>query len=307
MSTSFQGRGEPLRLLRWIPRHADWLALVCSTGGYFTRAQLAHFLGVGLPQAVRVVRKMVEGKIAAEQVLERRKVCRIYSSVIYRELGLHPGRGHSEVSMESIMVRLLSLDYLIEHPGLPWLLTAAEQVRAFEAVGIGRELLPSNLSGGAAPGRVRYFPRGAPIAFGGGRALFTFTDPGYAKSKPLRDWAGRHRWLWEALRERGHPVEVVAIVRAVRELQRSRRALDACRAPDPSASSGEGRAARLERERLERAILDGDDDALPMPGDIQAGLERIAALREIERSVRPWPEIDASATWRSSRLPGGWC
>ena len=307
MTGGLEGRGEPLRMLGWIPRHADWLALVCHTGGYFTRAQLAHFLGVGLPQAVRVVRKMVTRKIAAEQVLERRMVCRIRSSVIYRALGLHPGRGFSEVSTESIVVRLLSLDYVIEHPGLPWLLTEAEQVRAFEAAGIPRELLPSSLSGGTAPVRVRYFPRGSPIAFGGGRALFTFTDPGYAKGTALRHWAGRHRQLWEALRERGHPVEVVAIVRAVRELQRSRRALDACRAPDGSASSGKGRAARIERERIERAILDGEDNALPVPGDIQSGLRRIAALREIERSVRPWPEVDASAAWRSSRLPGGWC
>ena len=307
MTGNLQGRGEPLLRFGWPERHADWIALVCPTGGYFTRAQLAHFLGVRLPQAASVVRKMVARKIAVEEVLERRKVCRIRSKVIYRALGLHPDRGYWRVRTESIIVRLLSLDYVIERPGLPWLPTAAEKVRAFEAAGIPREILPSCRSGGFAPGQVRYFPRRSPVAFDGDRALFAFTDPGYARTKPLRDWAGRHRRLWEALRERGHPVEVVAIVRAVRELRRSRRALDVCRAPHPSPSSVEGRAARRERARIERAIIEGDDDALPVPGDIQSGLRRIAALREIERSVRPWPEIDASAVWRSSRLPGGWC
>ena len=306
MTGTLEGRGKPLLRFGWPERHADWIALVCPTGGHFTRAQLAAFLGVGPPQAARVVRRMVERRIATERVLEGRKVCRIRSKPIYRALGLHTERGRWRMGAEAVMVRLLSLDYMVDHTGLPWLPTAAEQVGAFEAAGIARECLPSRLSGGRAPGRVLYFPRGLPVAFGGGRALFAFTDPGYANTRPLRLWAGGHRRLWEALRARGHRVEVVAIVRAVRELGRSRRALDLCRVPDPSPSSGEGRAARRERERIERAILEGNDDALPVPGDIQAGLRRIAALREIERSVRTWPEIDAAAVWRSSRLAGGW-
>ncbi|MDE3261213.1 MAG: hypothetical protein OYL41_04420 [Acidobacteriota bacterium] len=307
MTGTVEGRGEPLLRFGWPERHADWIALVCPTGGFFTRAQLAAFLGVGLPQAARVVRRMLERKIAVERVLEGRKVCRIRSKTVYRALGLDPQRGRWRIGTEAVVVRLLSLDYVVDHPGLPWLPTATEQVRAFEAAGIKRELLPSRLSGGRAPQRVLYFPRAFPVAFGGGRALFAFTDPGYARIRPLRKWAGGHRRLWEALRARGHRVEVVAIVRAVRELRRSRRALDLCRVPDPSPSSGEGRAARSERKRIERAILEGSDEALPVPGDIQSGLRRIAALREIERSVRAWPEIDAAAVWRSSRLPGGWC
>ena len=177
------------------------MALVWPTGGYFTRAQLAAFLGVRMSRAGSVVGKMVDRKITAEEVLERRKVCRIRSSVIYRVLGLHPGRGFSEVSTESIVVRLLSLDYVIEHPGLLWLLAEQEKVRAFGAAGIPRELLPSCFSGRAAPGRVRYFLRGLPVAFDSGRVLF-------------------------------------AVVRAVPELQRSRRAFGVCRAHDPFRSSG---------------------------------------------------------------------
>ena len=306
MTGTLEGRGEPLLRFGWPERQADWIALVCPTGGFFTRVQLAAFLGVGLPHAARVARKMVERNIAVESVLERRKVCRIRSKTVYRALGLHPDHGRWRVGTEAVMVRLLSLDYVVEHPRLPWLPTAAEQVGAFEAAGIPRELFPKCLSGGRKPGQVRYFPRALPVAFGDGRALFAFTDPGYVTTKPFRLWAGGHRRLWEALRERGHRVEVVAIVRAVRELRRSRRALDLCRAPDPSPSSREGRAARRERKRIERAILQANDDALPVPGDIQSGLRRIAALREIERSVRPWPEIDAAAVWRSRRLAGGW-
>ena len=56
------------------------------------------------------------------------------------------------------MRRLLSLDYVIEHSGLPWLPTEPEKVAAFEALGIERELLPSRLYRGAAGDTRRCFP-----------------------------------------------------------------------------------------------------------------------------------------------------
>ena len=40
------------------------------------------------------------------------------------------------------MRRLLSLDYVLEHPGLPWLPTESEKVGAFEALGIERRIAP---------------------------------------------------------------------------------------------------------------------------------------------------------------------
>ena len=41
-----------------------------------------------------------------------------------------------------LMRRLLSLDYVIEHPRLPWLPTEAEKVAACEALGIERRVPP---------------------------------------------------------------------------------------------------------------------------------------------------------------------
>ena len=56
------------------------------------------------------------------------------------------------------MRRLLSLDYVLEHPDLPWLPTESEKVGAFEALGIERRILPSRLYRGAAGNTRRYFP-----------------------------------------------------------------------------------------------------------------------------------------------------
>ena len=150
------------------------MALVWPTGGYFTRAQPAASLGVRMSRAGAVVRRMVDRKIAAEEVLERRKVCRIRSGVTCRALGLHPGRGFSEVSTEFIVMRLLSLDYVIEHPGLPWLLTEAEKGRAFGAAGNPAGTPPElPRRGGCSTSRAGYRSPSA-----GPPRLFAFLDPG---------------------------------------------------------------------------------------------------------------------------------
>ena len=101
----------------------------------------------------------------------------------------------------------------------------------------------------------------------------------------------------------------MAVVRTVRELHRARTILENWvhgRTSDSSGPSESREAARREIARIERAILEGDDCALDEYGDLQAGLERIVELKELQRTLRSRAAIDCFATWRSTRLPGGW-
>ncbi len=302
MTAYLRGREEVVRALGWKIQYAEWIALVCLTGGYFTRAQLAVFLGVGYRRARHIVREMLKREIVTEAPLEGRMVCRVPGIRIYRALRVPYLCPRAAASMHLVMRRLLSLDYVLEHPGLCWLPAEAEQVGAFDALGIGREHLPSRLCGGKAS---HHFPDGLPIAVDGGRAHFAFADPGYAVGVPFRRWAKAHRPLWEMLRVRGYTVEVVAVVRTVRELQRARRQLKWWSRPVEQGSE-EGRAVRRELGQIERTILEGNDDALAPYGDIQGALRRIVELRKLERSLRPEPTVDAFDIWRSDRLRGGW-
>ena len=68
--------------------------------------------------------------------------CRIFARRIYRALGAEDIRDRRSASEEVLLRCLLSLDYVLEHLGLPWLPTEPEEVRAFEALGIERRLLP---------------------------------------------------------------------------------------------------------------------------------------------------------------------
>ena len=207
------------------------------------------------------------------------------------------------------MRRLLAFDYVLDHPQVPWLPTEPEKMAAFEALSVERRLLPRRIYRGAAGNLRRYFPLRLPVALDAERAVFVYVDPGHDTTTALRSWAVAHRGRWEALRERGRSIEVVAVVRTVRELQRALTILEGwtntSTASGPSAAPEPDSAARREIVRIEQAIRKKDDRVLKEYGDLQACLKRIVELNDLHRSSTPGTMIHGFATWRSRRLPGG--
>ena len=158
MIAHLAGRERALEPFGWTGRQAEWIALACLHSGVFIRAQLSAYLRIDRWQAIRFVRAMSERRLAADETLEGRKVCRICGRGIYRALGAEDLRHRRTASDEVLLRRLLSLDYVLQHTGLSWLPTEPEKVGAFEALGIERRLLPSRLYRGAAGNTRRYFP-----------------------------------------------------------------------------------------------------------------------------------------------------
>ena len=307
MSAPPSERGQALWPLGWTGALANWIAFASLNGGLFTRRQIATYLRVGRVQALRRVREMTAGRIALEETVEGRRICRITKPRIYKALGLSPTRGRPVLRRHAAMRRLLTLDYAIDHRRLPWLPTAAEKVEAFEALGIARDVLPSRRHGVPDIGtRTAYFQHEFPIALDGHRALFAFVDPGFSSGESLRRWGKMHRPLWDALRERGRAIEIVAAVRSVRELQRARGTLENWSRPLPIPASADGRPVREEIERIEGAVLRWDEAVIREYGGIRNALGRLADLRRGGGSARNGPAIDAFDTWRSTRLPGEW-
>ena len=309
MIAHLRGREDALEAFGWTGRQAEWIALACLHSGVFIRAQLSAYLRIDRWQALRFVRAMSDRRLAADETLEGRKVCRIFGRRIYRALGAEDIRHRRTGSEEVLLRRLLSLDYVLEHPGLPWLPTEKEKVRAFEALDIERRHLPSRLYRGAAGDTRRYFPVKLPVALEAERALFVYVDPGHQTSTALRSWGAAHSGLWKALRKRCRSIEVVAVVRTVRELQRALTILEnwtnTSTASGPSAAPEPDSAARHEIVRIEQAIRAKDERVLKEYGDLQACLKRIVELNDVHRSSTPGTMIHGFATWRSRRLPGG--
>ena len=104
-------------------------------------------------------------------------------------------------------------------------------------------------------------------------------------------------------------VEVVAVVRTVRELQRALTILEnwtnTSTASGPAAVPEPDSAARHEIARIEQGIRKKDERVLKEYGDLQGCLKRIVELNDLHRSSTPGTMIHGFATWRSRRLPGG--
>ena len=313
MIAHLQGREQALEPFGWTGRQAEWIALACLHSGVFTRTQATRFLDTHHERARRLVHALIAQGAAAEETVPGirgiGRVCRIFSRGLYRALGAEHIRHRRTASADVLMRRPLSLDYVIEHSGLPWLPTEPEKVAAFEALGIERELLPSRLYRGAAGDTRRYFPLKLPVALDAERALFVYVDPGHDTTTALRSWGEAHLGLWRALSERGRSIEVVAVVRTVRELQRALTILEGwtntSTASGPSAAPEPDSAARREIVRIEQAIRAKDERVLKEYGDLQACLKRIVELNDVHRSSSPGTMIHGFATWRSRRLPGG--
>ena len=306
MIAHLAGRERALEPFGWTGRKAEWIALACLHSGVFVRSQWARFLEAHPEQVRRGVHALVASGVAAEETVPHirgiGRVCRIFSRRLYRALGAEDIR-HRRIASPTVLVRrLLSLDYVLEHPGLPWLPTEPEKVGAFEALGIERRLLPSRLYRGAAGSTRRYFPLKLPVALDADRALFVYADPGHETRTALSTWADMHGCLWEALAERRRSIEVVAAVRTDHEFDRARAVLERrATAPGPGEASAD---VREELARIERAILRGTPEVLEEFGGLQAALKRSVALEKQARSRPGRGSIHRGSAWRSVRLSG---
>ena len=130
-------REKSLEPFGWKGREAEWVALACLHSGVFTRAQFCYFFDAlsDRKRAFRFVRDLVDRGLAVEDALPnkrgRAKACRISSKEIYRKLGIENVRHRREVDDSLLLRRLLSLDYVLEHPQLPWLPSEQEKVAFF--------------------------------------------------------------------------------------------------------------------------------------------------------------------------------
>ena len=159
-------RAKALEPFGWTGRRAQWIALACFHGGVFTRVQWASFLDCHHEKVRRAVLALVAQGAAVEErppgIDGIGRICRIHGRAIYKALGAGDRRRRRITSREVLMRRLLALDYVLEHPHLPWLPTETEKVSAFEALGIERRILPQRVYRGALGGLRRLAGIAAP-------------------------------------------------------------------------------------------------------------------------------------------------
>ena len=308
-------REKALESFGWKGREAEWVSLVCLHSGIFTRSQYCYFFeGAARIKAFRFVRDLVERELGVEYPLPNKRggamAVRISNKEIYRKLGIENVRHRREGDDSVMLRRLLSLDYVLEHPELPWLPTEQEKVAFFDSLGIDRRRLPRRLYHGANGNQTRYFALKLPIAADAKTATFAYVDPGKDTDTELRSWGDAHEWLWRALRLKGIEVRAVAIGGDHKATIRAETALETWgqRAGKQSSQQADGPSrndpdVKEEIQAIEEAVLSLDTDIIAKYGGLQGISDRLSYLKNLPKSSGSvGATIDGFETWVSSRL-----
>ena len=305
MTAHLRNRADALVRSGWTRREAEWLALVCLHSGVFLRSQYLAFIGRTNPAlANRFVRRCRKHAVEQPWNGSRLRICRIAARRIYGTLGAEHVRHRRPAAPDVVLRRLLSLDYVLEHPHAAWLPTEDEKVNALTAAGIARELLPRRLYQGAVGAQYRYFPHKLPLALDGRRATFLFVQAEDETESAVRTWGGQHAALWAALAAAGRAVEVVVVGRDPVRLAAAGRVLDKWAATPPESVAMARQEAATELAAIRKAMAAGDWTALEAYGDINGALRRMGVLAAAcAGGRRSRAAITTGRTWRSTRVP----
>ncbi len=307
MIEHLRGRDRKLEPLGWTGPDAEWIALVCLHSGVFTRAQFCDYYSTDRKQALRFVKSLVQRRAAVENenfmFSGRAKPCRISSNAIYRALGVENIRHRRKATKPVLMRRLLSLDFVLEHPGMNWLPAEPEKVEFFEKLGLPLRLLPRRIYYGAAGNQKRYFALKLPLAVDPEIVTFAYVDPGHQTDSELHSWGAAHGPLWDALRKKGRQVRVIGIAVENAIVDRAARVLETWAAAEPGTSDEEGLTAKQEIKAIQDAMIQNNTEFFVPYGGEPLAMKRAAALMKMPAAkLTEGVSIDDYSTWRAVRF-----
>ena len=306
MIEHLRGRDRKLEPLGWTGQDAEWIALVCLHSGVFTRAQFCDYFDAQRITAARFVKTLTERREAIETDLiplnGGGKTCRISSKAIYRALGVENIRHRRAASKPLVIRRLLSLDFVLEHPGMNWLPAEQEKVEFFEKLGLSLRLIPRRIYYGVAGNQKRYFALKLPLAVDPETVTFVYVDPGHQTDRELYSWGAAHGPLWDALRKKGRQVRVIGIGVENATVDRTARVLEAWAAAEPE-TPDEGLTVKQEIKAIDEAMVGEDEEFLARYGGFaKAGRRSVELQRRPEAKVTEGVSIDDYLTWRAVRF-----
>ena len=306
MIEHLRGRDRKLEPLGWTGQDAEWIALVCLHSGVFTRAQFCDYYSTDRKQALRFVKSLVQRRAAVENenfmFSGRAKPCRISSNAIYQALGVENIRHRRKASKPVLIRRLLSLDFVLEHPGMNWLPAEPEKVEFFEKLGLPLRLLPRRIYYGAAGNQKRYFALKLPLASDPETITFVYIDPGHQTDRELYSWGAAHGPLWDALRKKGRQVRVIGIAVENPIVDRAARVLEKWAAAKPG-TTDEGLTAKQEIKAIQDAMIQNNTEFFVPYGGERLAMKRAAALMRMPAAkLTEGVSIDDYSTWRAVRF-----
>ena len=201
-----------------------------------------------------------------------------------------------------VMRRLLSLDFVLEHPGMNWLPAEPEKVEFFEKLGLPLRLIPRRIYYGVVGNQKRYFALKLPLAVDPETVTFAYVDPGHQTDQELYSWGAAHGPLWDALRKKGRQVRVIGIAVENATLDRTARVLETWAAADPG-TPDEGLTVKQEIKAIDEAMTRRDYKFLAQYGGFGGAGRRSVELQRLPQAkLTEGVSIDDYSTWRAVRF-----
>lgn len=196
--------------LGYTPREAGFLALVAMHSGYFLRRHFNHYLGKedgGLAHSF-VTKAQTKQHIRVLPLAAQRFIFHLCSRTVYRLCAIEDSQNRRTKGDRAIKIRLLSLDYVLDHPEQHFFRTEQQKMEYFlDTLRVPQEQLPYvELASPSGDCHRVYFPDRFPISIlpgqGGERPTvsFGFVDDAIETLGPFRRFLARHEQLLRALR-----------------------------------------------------------------------------------------------------------
>ena len=286
---------------------AEWLAVAALHSGCFLRSQLQFFGGYNEENRrslTRVIRKLVMKKLITETPFESLGLlARVTNKSVYRLIDADDIRHRRMASWPLMFRRLLSLDYVLDHPQLSWLPTEQEKVACFDQLGIHHSDLPRRMWYGATGQTVRLFGNKHPIAVDprGKQAHFIYTDSEEKSPQGVRSWRNEHNALWSDLHRLGFQLHVVHASFNSRLQESVSRVFSSWM--NVPLSTNSSAAIEAELTLVHQAIESDDDSALQLYGGFNGAVHASAALKkQLHKQASAITYSATYSTWFSERI-----
>ena len=157
---------QAIQALGYSKSEAQFLRLVALHSGYFVRRPFLPYLGaLRGKRAQDLIDELIgRGHACREVFREDRHLFRLQSKVIYEALGQDHNRNRRERQPSTVRLRLMGLDFILEHPEHQYLVTQQEKLSyCFEQRGIDPQALPARFFRANGTLTTRYFPDEFPL------------------------------------------------------------------------------------------------------------------------------------------------
>ena len=304
------GRAEKLADSLDLPADlAEWLAVSALHAGCFLRTQLQYYGGYdeeNRMSVLRIIHRLSKKELIIETPAESLGLlARVTNKAVYRLLDAGDIRHRRKASWPLTFRRLLCLDYVLDHPQLPWLPTEEEKLACFARLGVTREDLPFREYRGAdnVGHTRRYFANKHPIAVDlhARRAVFVYADSEEKSPQGVRSWRKEHAALWSAIHRQGFRLEIVHAGFNPRLSESVSRLFTSWQhAPQSPHSTAE---VENELALVQDAIKSNDEAALRIYGGFNGALRASAALKKRLRQLSEAAAFSATyRVWISERI-----